>query len=791
VKPKVCLTVIAAAATNKEAAQLEKMLTSVKGHVDAIYVQLNAPKGKLINPEMRRVAETLADKIFTYEWNDSFVAARNDLMKKVPKKYDWIMWADADDIIDNPENIQPSLAVMPDKVNGVYILYDYQKDEFGNVIVSHWVTRAVRNNDSFAWKSSFDDDEVSVHETLIAKRSGDAVANNEWKVVHNTSPGHFKESLLRNIELLEGMAKRQATTEKGIDPRILFYLGSHYNEAYRFTEALELFIEYLKVSGWAEERAEAHIFIGRILKNKGKTTQARNAFLQAMGENPKNPGAYLELGKLEAKSQRWERAAEWLRQGVEKKTPISPMVRYSYDFELLTNYAQALSNLGGKNLSEALKMAQEALVLRPYDADAKANRDTLEQLIRHRNNIRATSNLLKELTSNEEDSKIIPFLDALPANLQDSPAVVSARQHFAPAKKWPPKSIALYVGQGALGSWGPWSLETGIGGSEEAVIRLSRELIQLGWGVTVYATPGTRAGVYDGVEWKHYWEFNAKDSFDVLISWRQAGFFDVKWDAHQTYLWLHDISEKEELIPERLKNITKVIYVSKYHSERPESAHITPSKKLPSGNGIDPTEFMKYDGKFKRDPHRCIYMSANERGLRVLYDIWPEVRKAVPDATLDTYYGWQSFDAINHDNPERMAWKASMQARLKELKGITDHGRIGHGELNQEIFKSGVWAYPSFFPEVNCITAQKAMAGGAWPVTSNFAALGEVVKRGDVLDMHDFSAEDVAAYTKALIYRLKHPPTEKERQEMMSWARETFNWSVTAQQWSAEFNKKG
>ena len=51
-------------------------------------------------------------------------------------------------------------------------------------------------------------------------------------------------------------------------------------------------------------------------------------------------------------------------------------------------------------------------------------------------------------------------------------------------------AVAIWCGRSVVGDWGPWSLqETGIGGSEEAVVRLSRELVRVGWGVTVYATP--------------------------------------------------------------------------------------------------------------------------------------------------------------------------------------------------------------------------------------------------------------------------------------------------------------
>jgi glycosyltransferase involved in cell wall biosynthesis len=349
--------------------------------------------------------------------------------------------------------------------------------------------------------------------------------------------------------------------------------------------------------------------------------------------------------------------------------------------------------------------------------------------------------------------------------------------------------------------------EGGTGGSEEAVIRLSRELAEMGWLVTVYGTPGTKAGpdyyrrfstldedLYNGGKgtkrapvWRHYWEFSNKDSFDVLISWRQPALFDFEIKARRKYLWLHDVIPAEELTKDRIDNLTKIIYVSKYHSERKENTHVPKAKKLPSGNGITPDDFTRLDGQFERDAKRCIYMSANERGLRILYDIWPDVRKAVPEATLDVYYGWHSFDAVNRDNPERMAWKAHMVARAQELEGVTERGRIGQDELNEEIFKSGVFAYPCTFPEVNCITAQKAMAGGAVPVTSDFAALKNIIKYGEQVPMGKFGHREIEKYKQRLIWWLQHPEEQdRVRRPMMKWARQEFDWKNTAKQWDGE-----
>jgi glycosyltransferase involved in cell wall biosynthesis len=782
----VALAMIVEGGKAANASLLAQALGSVSGYVDYIVVQLNAPKGKKIRADVRKVAEQYADLVYDYEWKGNFVTARNDSFAKVPKEYDWVCWMDTDDTWVNPELIQPIVNKATADIQGIYVMYDYAHDEYDNVTVKHWVTRIARNNGSFIWKSSIDDDEVSVHETLIANREVNSYGEGSIRVVHHTDSDHRWESLERNIKLLEGMYKRQSA--KGtLDPRILYYLAIHLYDSARFGECLDLLIEYLKMSGWAQERSQAHVYIGKILKGREKTQQAKSAFMAAIGENPKNQNAYLEIAYLEFEMQRYDSAVEFLKIGIGIKNKVSPMVQFDNHWQMYALLAECYVNIGGKHLEDAMTYINKAIDLRPYDEMLKDSREKVQFIIDQRDDMRAANRLIRKLDK-EEPKKVLRLIENLPKDLADTLPVIAAYQRHVKAKTWPKKSMAIYCGNSTLGLWGPWSLnQGGIGGSEEAVVRLSQQLKKLGWQVTVYGTPGERAGTYNGVVWKQYWELNAKDKFDVLVAWRQPNFFDFKFKARKKYLWLHDVMPKPEMTKERIANFDKAIFVSKYHSERPEFVDIPPEKKFISSNGITPEDF-KYDGQLKRDPHRCIYMSANERGLRILYDIWPEVKQAVPKATLDVYYGWHSFDAVNRNNPERMTWKATMQQKAKELDGVVDHGRIGQDEIVKEIYQSGIWAYPSLFPEVNCITGQKAMAGGAVPVTSDFAALKDLVKYGQQVPMGDFEKPDIKRYKEALIEALKKPVPESYRRTMMQWARDEFAWGKTAAGWDKELS---
>lgn len=188
-----------------------------------------------------------------------------------------------------------------------------------------------------------------------------------------------------------------------------------------------------------------------------------------------------------------------------------------------------------------------------------------------------------------------------------------------------------------------------------------------------------------------------------------------------------------------------------------------------------------------RDPHLIVYGSSYDRGLEHLLAMWPEIKEAVPDAKLNIFYGWDLFDVGYRDNSERMAWKERMNELMKQ-DGITHLGRISHEAVKKEFEKAGIWAYPTHFGEISCITGMKAQAYGAVPCVVNYAALQETVQYGVKIEGDIWDPETKELYKGALIALLNDEKHQEEvRKEMMPWAQEKFAWSNVAKQWDEEF----
>lgn len=149
-----------------------------------------------------------------------------------------------------------------------------------------------------------------------------------------------------------------------------------------------------------------------------------------------------------------------------------------------------------------------------------------------------------------------------------------------------------------------------------------------------------------------------------------------------------------------------------------------------------------------KKPYSVGYFSSYDRGLECLLNMWPKIREQVPEATLDIYYGWNTFDKVHSANPQMMKWKWSIIRKLSELRslGVTEHGRVDHQTLAKAMKEIQVWAYPTEFTEIHCITALKAQEAGCVPVVTDVAALQETVVRG-----YTVAADDIYTNEKAQV----------------------------------------
>lgn len=744
--------------TKKPNKNLDRLLYVMSDYVDEICigVQEDKPKdsGKVKwfdQPKEAFVPITKDDKEFFESFgvttNDEqvfrFDVARNDIFSKCTG--DWILWLDDDDIIDKPEEIAPLLAKVAPEVNAVMVNYAYLLDANGNSLMDHWKTRIIRRGSDFTWKGRIHEDLLGT--TPVAK-------THDFQVLHLQDKATRDNRTNRNLIAL---LKEYHDNFVKPDPRILMYLGLTLFDHNQIDLGVQTLMNFIKLSEWDEQRYDAWVWIG-------KKTGNIDAYFEAIKERPDYPMAYFEIAQWYLDNKKYKKANEFYKMGFSKGKPdtalgINPR---SLDLIPLFNQAEVLYHLG--DVKTAIKNVEKCLEFYPDDIDL------LEKMAFYKG-IQADADevkrILKDMSKHRHQKGLLQKdIESIPEHLQGDPVLAKAINSLI-TRKWDKDEIVIFA-PSFIEPWSPDSLATGIGGSEEAIIRLSRELRDKGMKVTVYAN--TVRGNYDGVIYRNMEEFNHNDEFNLLVLWRCPYELDNKFNAKQVWLWLHDVHEPEDFTDYRIKNVNKVIVLSKYH--RSLFPMIPEEKILYSANGLT-IDYNLYK-KVVRDPYKMIYTSCPSRGLEHLLDWWPEIKRAVPKANLHVFYGFKNFEYAHKENPEMMAWAEKMKEKLNQ-DGITFYGRTGQDEINQHTAEAGVWAYPTEFPEISCITAMKCQALGAYCISTGYAALAETQKYGDKVE--------IANFKERLIAILKADISDSYRQEMMDWARKEFSWKKVAEEW--------
>lgn len=187
--------------------------------------------------------------------------------------------------------------------------------------------------------------------------------------------------------------------------------------------------------------------------------------------------------------------------------------------------------------------------------------------------------------------------------------------------------------------------------------------------------------------------------------------------------------------------------------------------------------------------HKLFYGSSYDRGLDVLLFLWPDIIKKFPDAELHIAYGWALFDQFAKTNPERKEWKKEVE-RLMGQKGVFHYGRVGKKELSAIRIQCGIWAYPTYFHEINCITALETQKDGLVPATMTLGALNEAVQSGFKIEGDIKNANVRDRYLEELISLMDDRKRwEIESRKARKWAK-GFYWSNIAGKWSGVFREQ-
>ncbi len=192
----------------------------------------------------KEIAARYTDRIFDFEWINSFAAARNESFKYATKEY--ILFLDADDVLLEKDRhlLKELKETLDPSVDAVSMYYDNGFDEFGNVLLRFRRNRLVRRDRNFKWYGD-------CHQYLSV--SGNVI-NSEIAVTHKK----VRHAVGRTISMFEKKIARGDV----FTARDYFYYGNELRENGHYEKAIESYEKNISMNeGWVEDKIFACIFM--------------------------------------------------------------------------------------------------------------------------------------------------------------------------------------------------------------------------------------------------------------------------------------------------------------------------------------------------------------------------------------------------------------------------------------------------------------------------------------------------------------------------------------------------
>ena len=359
--------------------------------------------------------------------------------------------------------------------------------------------------------------------------------------------------------------------------------------------------------------------------------------------------------------------------------------------------------------------------------------------------------------------------------------------------------------------------KNGLGGSESAVILMTKELKKLGFDVTVFNNcsdePHSTEGVYDGV--RYIDNTNAKEHnevYDVAIVSRSVQpFLNDEYpflkNAKKRILWLHDTFIEGEHALEELvlsRKIHHVFTLSDWHTSyilnsnhgKRRNFEVLKKHFFQTRNGA--VKHISEVDLLKKDKNHFVYNSSATKGLLPLVnDIWPEIKKKIPEARLTVIGGYYRFKGGKTDDQQNTVKELSEREDLKNLD-VTFTGILPQQKIAEILSNAYMMLYPASFPETFGISTIESLLYKTPLVTMRFGALEEVAiekacylvdyaiePNGLFPDIN--KQEQINKFLETFFKAYDDPYLHQQKQNYCSVIDDVYGWDNVALQWKQFF----
>lgn len=763
---------------------LQRLLPKVKPFVQQMVIGID----DRTKDASRAVAKRHGARTFLFTFEDDFSKPRQRALDMT--KADWMLWLDSDDDIDGLDKLAGVLAeIEGGEGNALYCPYFYEQ----NPETKRWTLiltreRVIHHPERWHWVNR-------VHECLVLRDGHrQLAARTPDVVVYHRTPGDPNARSERNIRLLFKSLADDVREGRPYTPRTCYYVARDLLFRGRVLDATHWLGRYLQNIETSDEAYVALVTMAEALMQQQEYGQARVTALQAVGMRSDWADAYYSLMMISAAESKWTETLRWADMGRSAKPrddllSINPET-YRFDPYLYTSLA--LLRLG--RIPECEAEIAKALEMYPGHGLLRARKALCEAL----REMALVQEATRRMTEDMKPRARYRFWRTAPPKVR---TIEELRKDFVPAPKGRFDVAFLCPVEDA---WSPVT-KGPLGGSETAVVEMSRLLADRGLKVVVFAHPGAEEGRHGKVWWADSRRLYTKEwSADLGVAWRLPEAADENFPCDRLWLWCHDLHYGERLTEERVQQFDLIVPVSEWHGGymRRQYPFLEQGMIWPTRNGIT-QDVLKRAAKPKaKRPHTAIWTSSPDRGLHHAVAMWALVRKAVPDAELHCCYAW-GWDRIL-GAPDSQYVQA--MTRTKDYvdrhtsrsweTGVYWHGALSKDALYDLMATTNVWFYPSDYMETFCISALETMAHGCIPVVSECGALP-----GTLGPLNGFCIpgwvrspeyEEIAARTVVGLMTSEERGQSLEHVRDMARARAAeMTWESEADRWVESFRREG
>jgi len=375
----------------------------------------------------------------------------------------------------------------------------------------------------------------------------------------------------------------------------------------------------------------------------------------------------------------------------------------------------------------------------------------------------------------------------------------------------------------------------GLGGSESAVILMSKELAKLGFPVTVFNAcnyDDARPGVYDGVTYRPVFDIKETDRFDIVIASRTVKpfvpehfypnydndtehpcklFEPLRKNAKLKILWMHDTFCRGDINVEELcvnGYIDKIFTLSDFHTAyitncdhgKRRNFEVLKNKIFMTRNGV-----VKYFDEVDisaKDKNLFVYNASLTKGMIPLIDyIWPNVKKHIPSAKLKVIGGFYQFRSDSPlDEQGKRHQVISKEQKYKDID-IEFTGVISQKEIAEILCNASYFIFPCAFPETFGISTLEALTYNTPILATRFGALEETAIENSSYFI-DYAIEPNSLFPnidaphqfnkfiQMVLGAYYNPYLHQQKMHNCSIVKDVCTWDTVALQWKQFFFKE-